>query len=470
MQQYTGGAYEAVNNRQRRKVRTTNLRSEDDILTPQNRDKLVSEARNLRRNAPEVSWAVRTHVCFVSTFNFQCRSGNAELDRRIESLMDWWSRAQNVDVAGRHSLQELTHLAETLRTSDGDCFFLTLRNGQVQLIEGDRVRTPTHLGNYEGKIDAGKFVHGVEVDEDGAPKRYAVCDREGNSFVLRDVLPARHVHQLAYFDRADAVRGVSPLASAITTFCDLYESREYALAKAKLSQLFALKMTLAGDVDEAEAGEGYTFDFGTGPQTLQLAPGDEADFLESKTPSNEFQAFLETGIQIGLKALDIPYSFFAENYTNYSGARQALNLYEQLCERKRKGVRQLLNNLTAWRLRLFIVDGELELPAGWTLDDVKWEWIPQALPWIDPQREANANATLLANNLASHQQLAKEQGLDWFTIMDQRKAEQDYITKLGLSSVDASTAAPAAAPPADQSALAERVAELVIEAIGSRGQ
>lgn len=459
-------SYDAANpmsNRQRRRVNVVNLKSEDDVLKPRDRDRLISEGRILRRNAPDVAWMIRTHVGFVSTFNFQCRSGAPELDRRVEELMGWWSRPLNCDVTGRHSFQELIHLCEGLRTTDGDCFVLKLADGRVQIIEGDRVRTPQDVGGYRN-FKTSDFLHGVQLNGDGGALNYAVCDRDGNQngFVLKSILPAGDVLQHGYFDRADQVRGISPIASAINTFADLYESREYALAKAKLAQLFALKLKLAGDGDDSE--EPYSFDFGKGPQTLQLSPDDDADFLESKTPSTEFQAFIQTGIQIGLKALDIPYSFFAENYTNYSGARQALNLYEQSCERKRLHVRQILNALTAWRLGLFILDGELELSKGWTLDQVKWEWIPPALPWIDPQKEATANAILLANDLASHQQLAREQGLDWFTIMDQKKAEQDYKAQLGLADTDASGAA--AGP--DQSVLAQQIAEYVIEAMASQ--
>src|SRR5689334_1573370 len=82
-------AYAAANDRQRRRVNLTNLRSEDDILKPRERDKLVSEARILRRNAPDVAWAIRKHLDYVSTFSFQCRSGDKALDAHIEELMGW---------------------------------------------------------------------------------------------------------------------------------------------------------------------------------------------------------------------------------------------------------------------------------------------------------------------------------------------------------------------------------------------
>ena len=73
-------------------------------------------------------------------------------------------------------------------------------------------------------------------------------------------------------------------------------------------------------------------------------PGDRAEFLESKSPSTEFQAFSQVMVSVALKALDIPYSFYAENFTNYSGARQALLQYEQSAKIKRMDLQALLDH------------------------------------------------------------------------------------------------------------------------------
>ena len=43
-----------------------------------------------------------------------------------------------------------------------------------------------------------------------------------------------------FFDRFDQLRGISPLAPAVNTLRDCYEGYDYALAKMKVAQLFAL--------------------------------------------------------------------------------------------------------------------------------------------------------------------------------------------------------------------------------------
>lgn len=428
------GSYDAVISSTRRRQTVINLRSEDRVLMRRDRDQLVSVARTLRRNASIVAWAIRKHLDYVATFTFQCKTGNDELDQRIEGLMDWWSRPLNCDVTGRHSLFAIIRMLEALATADGDVFLMKLSDGRVQIIEGDRVRNPNYLGDFQA-LDPNGFYHGVEATDAGKALRYMVCDRNvlGTGFTLRSILPAKYVFQHGYFDRYDQIRGISPLASAINTFCDIYEASEYALAKMKLAQLFALKFNRAADTSADGDANPYKFEFGKGPQVLDLEPGDEADFLESKSPSTEFQSFMATGIAIGLKSLDIPYSFFDESHSNYSGARQALLQYEQSAETKRDRLRQLLNALTAWRMSLFIADGELILPDGMTLDSLKWEWIGAGLPWIDPLKEATADVTLIQAALKSRQEISKERGRDWREIADELATEQTYLTERGIS-------------------------------------
>ena len=429
--------YDATETTGRRRVRPVVLRNEDDVLDPKSRKRLISDTTDLRRNYSIARWAISKHLDYTSVFSFQCRTGNRALDERIEALMDWWSRPLNCDVTGRHSLQRLTRLSEGLRTVQGDMVVLKMSDGRVQLIEGDRIRTPNE--GLPASIDPGKLVHGVEVTPSGRASRYIICDRAGglsNKFTFKAAIPARYTYCHGVFDRYDQVRGVSPLASAINAFSDVYEASEYALAKAKVSQLFGIKFKRAADTalteTESDTGTGPTFNFGRGPQVLDLDPGDDAEFMESRTPSTEFATYMDRMIAVALKSLDIPYSFFNEAATNYSGARQALLMYEQSAKVKRGEVRELLNQLTAWRLQLFIDDGVLVLPAGMTVGDLKWEWISSGIPWIDPLKEASADIALVQSSLRSRQEISKERGRDWFSVVDELAAEEAYLKEKNI--------------------------------------
>ena len=295
-------SYDATADKGRRQSPTSRLMAEDKHLNVSGRKKLIGTTRDLYRNFAPAAWAIRKHLDYTSTFSFQARTGDDALNRRIEELVAWWSRPKNFDVSGRHSRQRFVRLMEQRRTVDGDMFMLKLASGHVQAIEGDRVRAPSH--GAPRNMDRKQYVHGVKVNPVGRPLAYCICKRGQHSgFEYERVVPARHIEPHGFYDRFDQIRGVSPLAAAVNAFRDVYEGMDYALAKMKVSQLFALAFyrdaeEALGDVtggdsgtDENEDGEddgdksSYEVDFGRGPVQLDLDAGDRAELLESKSPS-----------------------------------------------------------------------------------------------------------------------------------------------------------------------------------------
>lgn len=159
---------------------------------------------------------------------------------------------------------------------------------------------------------------------------------------------------------------------------------------------------------------------------MELEPGDEAKFIDSNNPSNEFQDFSRMMLMLVLKALDIPYSFYSEDFSNYSGSRQALLQYEQSAESRRAENRDMLNDLTSWRVAKAITEGDPDL-AGIELKDLRWEWVGSALPWIDPMKEVTAQAAAVDRGFASTPGVCKEQGRDAFEVA---KEQADYELKV----------------------------------------
>jgi len=432
--------YDAASSEGKRRPATGILRSEDHELPPLERRKLLSQTRDIPRNFPTAGWMIRRHLDYVTTFNFQAKTGNSELNKLIERRIREWSRRDQCDVAARLGLMAMIRMAECRAVVDGDCGLHLLRDGHVQGIEGDRVRTP--IGGLPLGVNPENVIHGVEIDDYGRAQQYCITKRSkasdfapnGQDFVFERMLPASHLYLHGYFERFDQVRGISPLAPALNSLIDLYEGLDLALCRMKIHQLFALAF-YRGDPtsvtsEEREAGQDYTqIKLGKKPIILDLDIGDKAEFLESKTPSSEFQSFTQLLLQLILKALDIPYSFFAENFTNYSGARQALLQYEQSAQIKRANVRQMLDFLTAWRLRLMMLQGLLPIMP---LEQLQWEWVAVGLPWIDPLKEVQGDLAALSGALTSRTRLMKSRGEDFETIARELSAENQLLESLGL--------------------------------------
>lgn len=432
--------YDATEAKNRRKAPDGILRSEDAELTPDQRRKLVSSARDIQRNFTLAGWMLRKHLDYVSTFNFQSKTGSKELDRLIEKRIRWRMRKENCDVAGRFGLAALLRALEERRTVDGDAFVLKLADGRLQAIEGDRVRTPA--GGFPGSNrKASEFVHGVRCDDAGKALEFAVCRRgkasdfssNAGTFVFEKFLTAANVWQHAYFQRFDQVRGVAPLAPAINTLRDCYEGFDYALAKMKVSQLFGLAVFRQSDdaigTQATDDDGGLKIDFGKGPLFLDLDSQDKAEFLESKSPSVEFQQFAQTMISVALKGLDIPYSFYSENFTNFSGQRQAWIQYDLSARVKRRSNIELLDQITEWWLRMDVEDGIL---PQMNVADAPWRWLSVGVPWIDPLKEVQADVQAIGAALGSRTRILREQGEDFEEIAAELADEKALLESLGL--------------------------------------
>lgn len=234
------------------------------------------------------------------------------------------------------------------------------------------------------------------------------------------------------------------MTSAINSLKDVYEGSDYAMAKIKVSQLFALAIysdtedasgelyrqeptptDLDGDgeVEEGdeEEAERYSVDLHNGPIKLELAGKDRAEFLESRTPSTETVNFLKMCLSIALKSLDIPFNFWDEAYTNFFGSRAAWLVYNRSALTRRLDLQEVLRQITVWLLTVWQKNAALKrgnlrlaLPRGWTMEDVKFEWVPLGMPWWKPSEELDAELKAVAAGLKDPYQVCKEHGFgDW---------------------------------------------------------
>lgn len=407
--------YDAVKTTGKRKPASSVLKTEDDELQGRDRAALVGTTRDLARNFSLVAWAIRKHLDYVTLYDFQMRTEDAALNEQIEKLMHDWQRPQNCDASGRHSFSRMLRLFEACRTKDGDVFALKLQTGQLQAVEGDRVRQPDIMDQV--MQDGQQWINGIRVNNAGAAAEMAIYDRKGGGrFELNRVVPAARMIQHGYFERFDQVRGISPLSAAINSFRDVYEGIDYALAKMKVEQLFALvfyrdanesvSQLMAGGSDAL----GYSVDFKKGPVQLDLDPGDRAEFLKSDNPGSNTRDFINVVLGIAMKALDLPFNFYDEAHTNFFGSRAAWLLYDRSCQSKRADVLEFLRKITVWLLQTWIVNGDLVLPDGATISDLEFEWVHRGMPWWDPSKEINGNVAAIKAGLDNPYRICKEAG------------------------------------------------------------
>lgn len=414
------GTYDAAK-RGNRQGSPSQIRGEDDHLNKRDRAAVTGSAMDLRRNSSLVKWAIKKHLDYVSHFRFQAKTGDADLNTQIENLWRWWSNAENCDQTKRFNFRKMIRLAESTRTVGGDVALVKNQYGRLQMVEPDRICQPTDKELTAGEKQ--KWVQGVLVGATGEALAYAVCERgAGNERKWQTTVPAADVIFIAYRERFDQYRGVSLIADAINDFRDLYEAKDYALAKIKLAQLFGVKIKRqnAGDPETGLMPPGdttertsYDINFKDGPMMVDLEPGDDAEIMESHNPSSETQAYMVHVIMMALKCLDLDYSFFDSSHTNFYGSRAALNSYLKACEPKQEDLIEAQDKIAYWIIGFWIDAGLLVLPAGMTISDVRWEFIPDGVPFWDTQKDALGTASLIAMGLETFEGVARKTNSEW---------------------------------------------------------
>lgn len=437
--------YDAIGSSTNRKQVRRYTTSEDHQLKGSKRKQMIANVRDIRQNFSVARWAIHKHLDFVTAHEFMPKTGDDALDMVLRDFVENASAAENFDVSGRHDRRRWMRIAEASRLVDGDVFGLRVRGGYLQAIEGDRILDPDKM-SPSNDTDPQSWVNGIKVNAANKPISYSVWSREGGGLKMEHErnVKASAIISHGFYDRFDQVRGVSPWASAVNSLRDLYEAWDYALAKTKVAQLMALKITRDSDFGFSEYDESLDTDgngtdsagnvnnevaFDKGPQILDLDPGEDADFLTAATPAGETAQFWTSLISVVLKSINIPYSFYDEAHTNFFGSRAALILYLRSVEAWRRDVRRFLNDWLIWRMKVGILKGELVLPSTFEIDPKNWQWVAEGVQYWNPQQEVKADIAAIEAGLRTRSEIRQERfGDDWKTnVYDVLKTENELM-------------------------------------------
>ncbi|WP_345326834.1 phage portal protein [Novipirellula rosea] len=426
--------YDALTPKGRRKAVSRTITREDNHTRGSKHRALQANAGDLVRNMAVCAWAVRRHLDYVANFSFNTRTPRPEVNAQIERLMTEDSRPERFDVAGKFGREKMFRIAEARRVVDGDTLLVQMNDGRTQGIQADLIKDPA-----DKQLDE-EWINGVRVTGTGRAMEFGIHKREGyiGTVEHRRIKAANAIHYGFFGDRyaADQVRGVSPLTAALDPLRDLKDAITLAQARSKVAQLFAMAISRDapedhGDDDETE-DPNYALDLND-PMLLNLQPGDKAEFLESRTPSTEFQAFSVLVIQLALKALDIPYSLFDGSASTFYGGRAEWLHYVAACKDKRCDQLEMRRQFTVWKLRQWIRDGRLVLPRGWMVGDIDFDWIPTSTnAWWDKGKETKGHVAAIGAGLDTPQRVCAELGMVYQDNIDAIAEAAEYAKSKGI--------------------------------------
>lgn len=454
----------------------TDLLDELSILTPR--------ARDLVRNHPVASGSAQTlkdniigHQLRLSSQpkyrmlgkkkKWQTKFGN-----QVEDQFSTWADTTECDAARTQNLLGLTTQALNGALVNGDAFAIvhwiprpnSTWSTSLQLIEADRVSTPTHL------IANPNIRNGVEIDEFGAPVAYYVQkahpgDRfryfNSNQFEWERI-PAftewgrRRVIHLFDKERAEQSRGKPLFTAVLREFKvsgDYLSSELHAAAANALIAAFVesdldpavITQILGGDDPDklSDYWKGVTSK--TNNKKIKsgsfiTAPlGTKLTGYNSGRPNVAFNGFMEAIMRQISAGLNMPYELLMKDFskTNYSSARAALLEAWRYFQGRRRWVKDSwLDPIYAiWfeeAANLEFIDAPDFYDKNSSFAYLNCRWIFAGRGWVDQVKEAQAAKLRMDIGVTTLEAECADQGLDWEDVLDQRKREHDKMQELGL--------------------------------------
>ena len=225
--------YDAVvSNRYRKAKGFHPIRDENVELPPYDRDQLVGNLLDMKRNNPivkSISRLKRTDVV-GSGIKPQPATPAEDFNERVLDLWQQWAEAP--EVTGMMNMKQVQQEIVDAPLFFGDIGILYGSNGLLQIFEGCRIGSPLGIVGFN-ESDADK--NGVIVDDYGRPIEYQVGRRVNGSLIDVHTVPAKDFLLYMKRQRPSQWRGVPTLAPCVNTLMDVSEYEEIEMIAAKVS-------------------------------------------------------------------------------------------------------------------------------------------------------------------------------------------------------------------------------------------
>ena len=378
----------------------------------------------------------------------------------VEAHWEKWGRT--CDLSGRHKT-----LYSLLRTTlkgvarDGEAVIRIVRNRALpygmalQLLEADRLDE-----GLNAILDNGNIIRqGVEIDSALRPVAYHLkTAHPGEAYATAragvERVPVSEIYHLFTPERAEQVRGITWFHAVIIRGSTIHRYEEAAVIAAEIgaSKIAALERSddapdvIGAGMADAVVGGLPQIKVEAG-EMFELPPGYKLNSWNPDYPHANFESFLKACLRGLAAGLDVA----AHNLTgdmnevNYSSARIA-----ELAERETWMV------LQDWLITSFVQPlYEDWLALNLLSGNIRFEISGKAIPadrfekfrsasrfqgrrwsWVDPAKEADANAKLLESGLTSRTRICAEQGEEFEDVLDELAQEKILMDAAGLVAVE----------------------------------
>lgn len=359
----------------------------------------------------------------------QVNGDDNTLNRDVEKrFADWWNGAP--EVRGMDDGPEITRQLVRHRIVDGRIGVIHDEAlGQIQMIGGERIAgPPASRLRIEG---------GVELDALRRPVAYWVGSWDESGLYLKN--ERRYTtDQMWYWPyrlRNDestghpALQAVHPM---LTRLADIVDSEPAAWQLLSRMALMVNRENAAAVADaNSEPDAGATANqartFAKRIQDVGYAlifhgePGEEVRGVERNLPGVNFEqsvkAFLRIiGMELGLS---LEFLLLIWSDTNYSSGRASAKQVERNLRPWVQGLRRILTAIYRWWLEREWSLGRIRARP----DLLRCSWHFEPYPFIDPQKEAEADLAEVRGGFTTMTRKHRERGTDLDDVIAEREAE-----------------------------------------------
>lgn len=334
-----------------------------------------------------------------------------DLAEQIHELQQDWARKP--EVTGQFNKARMEQLLCRSWLRDGEVLFQKVTGYLPSLTHGSAV--PYSIEMIEADLLPLEFsdvsngiFQGVQRNAWGRPVGYWLYKWHPNDPALpylpdRKYVTADVIGHIKAIDRIGQVRGVSTFASVMTRLDDIkdYEESERIAAKIAASLAAVIKKgdPAAFNPDDLIDKFGNPvpkrrLEFEPGMVIDDLRPGEDIAMLDSKRPNTGLEQFRNGQLRAVAGGTDVSYSAASKNYDgSYSALRQELvDQWSAYATISSAFIDMATRPQHEGLISAALLSGKLKIPRDAdpnTIADALY--VPPQMPWIDPQREANAN-------------------------------------------------------------------------------
>lgn len=363
----------------------------------------------------------------------------------LEAFRDW---CKTPEVTHRLPWSRLQRSMARAWLRDGEVFAQLITGIRQDLNHGSLV--PFSLEAFEADIvpmdlndSAKNIVQGIERNTWGQPLAIHVLKTDPGSLSLPTTAQTKRIPwdkalHLATLDHIGQVRGVSEFASVITRLEDIKDYEESERVAAKIAAMLTAYVK-KGQPDLYQAPDSGTqreISMQPGMIIDDLAPGEEIGMIDSSRPNPNLITFRQGQLRAIAAGLGGSYSSISKDYNGtYSAQRQELVEqwihYAVLCDEFTGEICKPVWEQFVEAAHLSgVVRKPKDLKPGSHTDCL---YIAQAMPWIDPLKEANAWSALVENGFASEVEAIRRRGGNPRDVLEQIADFRKKADELGVA-------------------------------------